>query len=73
MRKELPKVINEQLNQMIENISESFETDLSQKREVIKQMQKERDEKLHNIEEEINRLDAIEKNIISLSENTIYA
>lgn len=73
LRKELPKVINEQLNQMIENISESFETDLSQKREVIKQMQKERDEKLHNIEEEINRLDAIEKNIISLSENTIYA
>ena len=73
LRKELPKVINEQLNQMIENISESFETDLSQKREVIKQMQKERDEKLHNIEEEINKLNAIEKSIISLSENTIYA
>lgn len=73
LRKELPQVINEQLNQMIENISESFETDLSQKREVIKQMEKERDEKLHNIEEETNRLDVIEKSIISLSENKIYA
>lgn len=73
LRKELPKIINDQLNQMIENISASFETDLSEKREVIKQMETERDKKLHNIEEEINRLDAIEKNIISLSENTIYA
>ena len=59
LRGTIPATVGEQLNSMINEISDSFEQDLSEKRQLIENMEKEKKDKEELIEQEMNKLNEL--------------
>ncbi|CAA6822312.1 MAG: Dynamin family protein [uncultured Sulfurovum sp.] len=72
LRSKLPKVFNEQVQEMIKNISNQFETVILEKKQTIEATQQEIDNKNIDIEKQINIYKEVNTNITTLTNNTLY-
>ena len=72
LRSKLPEIFNQQVQEMIKNISGQFEHVIEEKKQTIEVTQQEIDNKNINIQEHINIYKEINKNITTLANNTLY-
>jgi len=72
LRAKLPEVFNQQVQELIKDISNRFEQVIEEKRATIEMTQKEIEEKSINIQKEIEFYNKIAQNITTLANNTLY-
>ena len=72
LRTKLPEIFNKQVQEMIENISNQFESIIEEKKQTIEATQQEIDNKNINIQEQINLYKEVNSNITTLSNQTLY-
>lgn len=72
LRSKLPQIFNQQVQEMIKNISSQFEVVIEEKKDTIQATQKEIDEHTLDIEESIKLYKEVGNNITTLANNTLY-
>jgi len=72
LRDKLPKIFNQQVQEMIKNISSQFEHVIEEKKQTIEATQQEIDDKNIDIQEQINFYKESNKTITTLTNNTLY-
>ena len=72
LRSKLPLIFNQQVQEMIKNISQQFEQVIDEKKQAIEATQQEIDNKNIDIQEEIILYKNINNNITTLANNTLY-
>ena len=72
LRSQLPEIFNQQVQEMIKNISSQFEHVIQEKKETIESTQQEIDNKNIDIEKQINLYQEVNNTIITLTNNTLY-
>jgi hypothetical protein len=72
LRSKLPQIFNQQVQEMIKNISGQFEHIIQEKKETIEATQQEIDDKNIDIEKQINLYQEINNNVTTLTNNTLY-
>jgi len=72
LRAKLPEVFNQQVQELIKDISNRFEQVIEEKRATIEATQKEIEEKSIDIQKEIEFYNEIAQNITTLANNTLY-
>jgi len=72
LRSKLPTIFNQQVQEMIKNISTQFEGIIEEKSQTIESTQKEIDKKIVNIEETISIYTKVNNNITALANQTLY-
>ena len=72
LRSKLPEIFNKEVQEMIQSISQQFESVIEEKTQTIEATQKEIDEKIINIEETIKAYTVANKNITALANQTLY-
>jgi len=72
LRTKLPEIFNQQVQEMIKDVSEQFEQMIEEKREVIEKTQKEIDTKNIDLQKEIEVYQDILNNITVLTNQTLY-
>ena len=71
LRKKVPNIFNEQINQVINDIANQFELKIQQNKESVEIAQKERDEKNIDIEKTIANYNLVKDSITTLTNNTL--
>jgi hypothetical protein len=72
LRSKLPQIFNQQVQEMIQNISSQFEHIIEEKKQTIEATQQQINDKNINIQEQINLYKEINKTITTLTNNTLY-
>jgi len=72
LRVKLPEIFNQQVQEMISNISNQFEQVIEEKRVTIEETQKKIDEENINIEAQINLYKEVGNNITNMANNILY-
>jgi len=72
LRSKLPNIFNQQVQEMIKNISSQFEHIIEEKRQTIERTQQDIENKNIDIQKQINLYKDINKNITRLTNNTLY-
>jgi prefoldin subunit 5 len=72
LRSKLPTIFNQQVQEMIKNISAQFEEIIEEKRATIETTQKEINKNIINIENTIQSYKDVNKNITTLANDTLY-
>jgi len=72
LRSKVPQIFNQQVQEMIKNISNQFEDIIEEKKQIIEATQQEIDDKNINIQEEINIYTEVKNTITTLANNTLY-
>jgi hypothetical protein len=72
LRVKLPEIFNQQVQEMISNISNQFEQVIEEKRVTIEETQKKIDEENINIEAQINIYKEVGNNITNMANNILY-
>jgi uncharacterized membrane protein len=72
LSRELPSRFNEQVNNLIKEICEKFETNLQEIRSEITKAQAEKESKIFNTEEHINKYCLAKDNITTLANKIIF-
>lgn len=72
LRSHLPKIFNQQVQEMIKDISSQFEGTLEEKKFTVEATQKDIEEKTINIEETINSYKKVNSNITTLANKILY-
>lgn len=72
LRQKLPDVIEEQVSKMINDIAQSFENELDEKRALIVKLESERNEKLSDINQEVLQLEQLNQEVLQLAEVSFH-
>lgn len=72
LRETLPDLFSQQINTIIESISDEFESQLKQKEQEIQKTQEEKKHNIKNIEEEIHKLESIKLKLKTLATINLY-
>lgn len=72
LRSHIPEIFNQQVQELIENISNQFEGVIEEKKQIIEETQKELDEKVIDIDEAIALYREVSQNITTLANNSLY-
>lgn len=72
LRQKLPCVIEEQVSKMINDIAQSFENELDEKRALIVKLESERNERLSDINQEILQLEQLNQEVLQLAEVSFH-
>lgn len=72
LRQKLPVVIEEQISVMINEIAQSFESELDEKKALIADLERDRNEKLSDVTQELQDLEQLNQEILSLAELAFY-
>jgi hypothetical protein len=72
LRGKLPAIFNQQVQEMIVNISSQFEGEIQLKQEAIMSTQQEIENKIMNIKQQISEYKNVNNNITTLANNTLF-
>jgi len=72
LRSKLPEIFNQQVQEMISNISDKFEDTIEEKKQVIEATQKEINEKTIDIEKTIHLYKKVNSDVSTLANNILY-
>ena len=68
----LPQLLEQEVQALIEQISDGFEEALEQKKAEIQKTQEEREQRIHDIEAEITALDTAREHLQAAATQTLY-